>query len=221
MKKDTYRSIEITAVFLTVVGKIVRDICKEKELKIAAAVIAAAVIGFWIVYLFIRVCKEEGIGKEWGFTCKKFKPAMKWAGIVGGILICGFITYGLVVNHTKFSRNILISVVVYPVWGLAQQFLFISLIAGNLKNFQRIKFNEFQIVAFTSILFCFVHFPNPCLMIPTFFMAIFFAMMFLKYKNIYPLAIFHGVVGAVFYYFVLNEDPLAEMIAEICIRICT
>jgi hypothetical protein len=166
------------------------------------------------------VCKEKTIHKEWGFTCNNFKPAMKWVAIAGGISICGFMIYGLKVNHTKFSMNILWSVLVYPVWGLAQQLLFISLVAGNLEKCQRIKFNEFQILAITSTLFCFVHYPNPCLMIATFFMAIFFAMMFLKYRNIYPLAIFHGVVGAVFYYFVLNEDPWVDMIAEICSRIC-
>lgn len=223
MKKDTYRFIEITAVLLTGTGKLVYDSIKENERDAIAAskIIAGALIAFWIVYFAFRLITTQGrVLKDWGFRKKKFKPAMLWVGTAAAISICGFMVYGLVVHQTNLTKNILWSVLVYPFWGLVQQLLFISLVAGNLKKLKKIRFNEFQILAFTSILFCLVHYPDPCLMITTFFMAIFFAMMFLKYRNIYPLAIFHGVVGAVFYYFILDRDPWAEMITKICDTLC-
>ena len=220
MQKDTYRSIEITAVSLTVVGKLVYDYCKEQNSIIAATIIAAPVIAFWIVYLFIRLWKEEGIHKEWGFTGKNFIPAMICVGIVGAISICVFIIYGLVVHNTKFTINILYIVLVYPVWGLVQQFIFISLFAGNLNDHEKITIDKFLIVLITSVLFSALHTSDDKLMIVTFFMAMFCTCIFLKYKNLYPLGIFHGVVGAIFYYFFLNKDAWCEMICAICNFIC-
>ena len=214
MKKDTYRSIEITAVFLTVVGKLIYDSCCEQKIAVAAAAI------FWVLYLIPRACKEEGICKEWGFTGKNFKPAMKWVGIAGVILIGGAIAYGLVCQNAKFNSNILKAIPLYILWGTIQQFIFISLFAGNLQDSQNIKLRKWLIILITSILFLALHTSRMELMIVTFPMAGLCTFLFLKYRNLFPLGIFHGVVGAVFYYFVLNEDPWADLIAQICSQLC-
>jgi len=216
MKKDTYRLIEITAVFLTVVGKLIYDNYQDQK-----SIIAAVIIAFWVGYIVIRRITKKGLFKHWGFTKTNFRPAIICVGIVGAILICGIITYGLVRHNAKFNVNILKAIPLYIIWGLVQQFIFISLFAGNLKDLEKIEIDKFLIVAITSILFSALHTSNDALVIVTSFMAIFCTFIFLKYRNLFPLGIFHGVVGAVFYYFALNEDPWAELITSIWSKICT
>jgi hypothetical protein len=210
-----YRSIEISAVIVTVVGKLIYDHCKESR-----AILAVAIIGFWVVYLFIRVKNDKGILNDWGFTKTNFKPAMQCVALVGFVSVYWIIAPSLVFHKTKFNINIFYVIPLYIIWGLIQQFIVISLFAGNLNDFQKPKIKKWLIVAITSFLFSTLHTSNETLMIVTFFMAIICTSIFLKYRNLYPLGIFHGVVGAVFYYFTLHEDQWSDLIAAICNRIC-
>ena len=207
---DKQRLFEIIAVIITGAGKFVFvDLLDQKLIYIITAIL------FWIVYSIIRMSTIKGIHKYWGLSKSNINPTLKIVGIIGIILICGFVIYGLVFNKTKLSFNILFVLLTYPIWGLIQQFLMMSLFAGNLKDLKKIKLNYYLIVALTCIMFSIVHYPSRMLMIATFIMAIFYSVIFLKHRNIIPLGIFHGILGGLFYYFVLNKDPWMEMISAI------
>lgn len=132
--------------------------------------------------------------------------------IVGLIVLGGFVVYGWFMGTLRFHWHIVIILLIYPVWGLVQQFLMMSLFAGNLKDFESKHFNKTLIVILTSILFSMVHYPSFHLIIATFIMALFYSIVFLSKRNIIPLGIFHGVLGGVFYFVVLNRDPWVEFI---------
>jgi uncharacterized protein len=149
-----------------------------------------------------------------GLSFSNTKETFKIVGIVGLIILCGFIVYGID-RQTKLSWNILFILLTYPIWGLVQQFLMMSLFAGNLKDLGLKQINKVLIIIFTSVLFSIVHYPSFLLISATFVMAIFYSIIFLNKRNIIPLGIFHGVLGGVFYYVVLNRDPWLEFIAVI------
>jgi membrane protease YdiL (CAAX protease family) len=44
-------------------------------------------------------------------------------------------------------------------------------------------------------LFCIAHIPNPVLMLATLGMGLFWAELFRRYRNIYPLSVAHAILG--------------------------
>lgn len=195
-------------VIFTGLGKLLFvDILNVKFLYIIAA------ISFWTIYFVIRVSKNKELIKYWGLSISNAKETFKIVAIVGSVMLGTFVIYGIFRNNLIFHWNIVIILLLYPIWGLVQQFLMMSLFAGNLKDYQKKHFNESLIVILTSILFSLVHYPSFPLIMATFIMAIFYSIVFLRRRNIIPLGIVHGILGGVFYYAVLNRDPWLEFIA--------
>jgi hypothetical protein len=48
-------------------------------------------------------------------------------------------------------------------------------------------------------------------MIGTFVLALIYSTVYLRQRNVYALGIFHGWLGAIFYYTVVARDPFAEV----------
>ncbi len=201
------RRFEIFMVILTGLGKILFvDVLDVKFIFIIAA------IAFWVIYFLRRVSKNKELIKYWGLSFSSAKETFRIVTIVGLIVLGGFVMYGLFMGTYRFHWHLLVILLVYPIWGLVQQFLMMSLFAGNLKDYESKHFNKALIVVLTSILFSLVHYPSFHLIIATFIMALFYTIVFLRERNIIPLGIFHVVLGGVFYFLVLNRDPWGEFI---------
>ena len=95
------------------------------------------------------------------------------------------------------------------------QFLTIALLAGNLKDLKKVKLKKNLIILTTAIVFSAVHCPSLWLMLGTFVLALFYGYIYLKAKNIYALGLFHGWLGALFYYTVVDQDPFADVFLKI------
>jgi hypothetical protein len=168
-------------------------------------------IAFWCSYFVYRVSKNKRLINYWGLSFSNVKDTLKIVAIPGLIILLALIIYGIFTIH--FTWNILFVLITYPIWGLVQQFLMMSLFAGNLKDYNGKKINTSFIVIITSVLFSIVHYPSLPLILVTFAMAIFYSIVFLLKRNIIPLGIFHGVLGGMFYYVVLQRDAWLEFIA--------
>lgn len=201
------RRFEIVMVILTGLGKILFvDVLDVKFIYVIAA------IAFWVIYFIRRISKKKELIKYWGLSFSNARETFQLVTIVGLIVLGGFVLYGWFMGTLRFHWHILIILLIYPAWGLVQQFLMMSLFAGNLKDYESKHFNKTLIVILTSILFSLVHYPSYQLIIATFIMALFYSIVFLSKRNIIPLGIFHGVLGGVFYFLVLNRDPWMEFI---------
>ena len=111
----------------------------------------------------------------------------------------------------NMTWHIIPLLITYPIWGSIQQFLTIGLLAGNLRDFKKIKLSKTLIIFMTAVFFSLVHYPSTWLMAGTFILALFYGYVYLKAKNIYVLGLFHGWLGALFYYTVVNQDPFADV----------
>lgn len=167
---------------------------------------------FWGIYIIYRNKNNKSILKYWGFTRINFFITFKLAGIFALILIGIFTASAIINQYQLFDKHLLYVLLLYPMWGLIQQFMMMSLVLGNLKDMSSGKIPEFVYVLIASILFSAVHFPSVILMIITFILALYYSQIFLRYRNLYALGLFHGWIGSFFYYYVLDFDSWEKVI---------
>jgi len=175
--------------------------------------IITAILG-WIGYTIIRQKNVKGILHYWGFRTDNFKKVLLLVLPFGVVSVLAFLTIGYSQSTINITWHILPILLIYPLWGMIQQFLMIGLIAGNLVDIQGRPINKVLIIFINAILFSLVHYPNNWLVVGTFILALFYGWIYLKAKNVFVLGIFHGWLGAFFYYTVVNRDPFVEVFGK-------
>jgi len=80
----------------------------------------------------------------------------------------------------------------YAIWALEQQFILNSFF---YRRFENLMGENVQALLATAVLFSLVHMPNPVLVPATLVAGLFFVAAFRKFRNIYPLAVAHAVLG--------------------------
>jgi hypothetical protein len=199
------RLFEIVAVTLTAVGKFVF----MDHLDLRLPYVITAVVG-WSLYIILRSRQQKGILSYWGFRRDTFKKTVRILFPFGLASILIFLIIGAYQGTINISWHILPIMITYPLWGIIQQFLIIGLVSGNLHDLERPALNKYAVILFSAIIFSIVHYPSAWLMIGTFFLALFYGFVYLRIRNIYALGIFHGWLGAFFYYTVVGTDPFKD-----------
>ena len=209
---DKVRWLEIIAVALTAVGKFIfMDILNIRLSFVIVVVIA------WSGYVMYRYKKDKNVLKDWGFRLDNFKTVLRYMLPFALFSIISFIIIGSIQKTINITWHILPLLITYPIWGSIQQFITIGLIAGNLSQLRAVKLHKGVIVMVTAVLFSIVHYPSVWLMIGTFILALFYGYVYLRSKNIYVMGLFHGWLGALFYYTVVNRDPFEEVFLNLMV----
>jgi membrane protease YdiL (CAAX protease family) len=207
---DRQRKLEITAVFVTAAGKFVfMDWLQWKLPFILAAIIA------WTAYVMYRKKRIKGILLYWGFRTDNFREVLKIVlpfGITAVITVFGI---GFYLDTINMTWHIIPVLILYPVWGIIQQFLVIGLVAGNLKDMKRYDFPDMLILVTTALLFGLLHYPFYWLIAGTFALALFYGFVYLRARNVFVMGIFHGWLGGLFFYTVVGRDPFAEVFGNV------
>ncbi|MFC0602944.1 CPBP family glutamic-type intramembrane protease [Winogradskyella pulchriflava] len=203
---DKVRILEILGVVLTGVGKFIfMDYLNWRLPFVVVAILA------WSFYVLYRYKKDKNVLKDWGFRFDNFKHVLKLMLPFAVISVVSFFIIGYFQGTINVTWHIIPLLITYPIWGSIQQFLTIGLLAGNLKDFKHFKLRKATIILITALFFSLVHYPSVWLMIGTFILALFYGYIYLKAKNVYVLGLFHGWLGALFYYTVVNQDPFADV----------
>lgn len=122
-----------------------------------------------------------------------------------------FLVVGYLHNTINLTWHIIPILIIYPIWGTIQQFLLIGLVAGNFQDLNNFSIKKITIIILTALLFAVVHFPNYWLIVATFVLALFYGSIYLKARNVYVMGLFHGWLGGLFFYTVLDRDPFLEV----------
>ncbi len=163
----------------------------------------------WSVYLGVRLVTVPGTAREWGFRKDGFLPAMK-AGMLFALIALGpLLVYGWYHSRFPLPLTFWLVVLLYPVWGLGQQFALQALITRNLCVFVPRLWPR---IMAASVIFSAAHFPNYRLMALTLVAGVAFSWIYEKYRNLWSIGIVHGFLGALAYYVVLGHDPGADLI---------
>lgn len=200
------RVFEIVAVIVTGLGKFIfMDLLEMRFPYIAVA------CTFWLVYIFIRKKEIPQILSYWGLTFKGFGRTFLELLPLAILLAIAFVLLGNRLGTNILNINIIPILLIYPIWGIIQQFIMIGIFARNLKDREPNKLPVAVIVLFTSLLFAVVHFPFQILVVATFFLALVYTTLYLKGRNLLVMGIYHGWMGALFFYTMMERDPFFEV----------
>lgn len=169
------------------------------------------VILFWAVYILKRYKAEPDVLKKWGFREEGFRATFLFVLPFAVVIVSAITWYGTRAHPRLFNPNLIPVFLLYPAWGIIQQFMMIALIANNLKQITTLNLSTNQIILLISILFSIAHFPDLTLMGFTFFMELLFLVAFFRYRNLWPLGLFHGWIGSLLLFLVMGRDLWKEL----------
>lgn len=200
------RLFEVLAVILTGLGKFLfMDLLELRFFYIFTAIF------FWGIYIFIRSRSNPAILNYWGLNSKRFKQTFLELLPFALILSALFIIIGFKLETSVLNVRIIPILLIYPVWGIIQQFIMIGILTRNLKDSNKIKVGESWIILITAVVFAIVHYPFFLLVISTFLLALVYTKLYLNDRNLIVLGIYHGILGALFFYTLLGRDPFIEV----------
>ena len=199
--------LEITAVLLTAAGKFV---FMDRDVRLPFIITA---ILLWVIYILWTYRREPDRVRHWGFRKDNFATVFRILLPYAILSVLSCFVAGFAMGTINLSWHILPILLLYPLWGTIQQFLLISLVAGNLQDLYPQAGNKGKtiIIVSAAVLFGAVHYPFWWLVAGTFVLALLYGYVFLRERNIYVLGVFHGWLGALFFYTVVNRDPFAEV----------
>lgn len=197
--------IEVLFVLLTVAAFQVGEYLGLKVVFIATAA------AFWVSYVLVRRRRDRAVLREWGFRKENLLPATA-ASLAALVAVGGAIfALRLLRNPLWLPRNFWVTLALYPLWGIVQQFLMNGIIARNLSR----RLPPAATVFCTAALFAVAHAPDAALMGLTFMAACIWVPIYLRWRNLWPLGVCHGLLGAVAYYVLLGRDVWLELTAAL------
>lgn len=206
MKEEQYKTFEIIGAILTAVGKFV--FVNWLEWKLPYIIVACL---FWIGYVIYRARRDPRALEYWGLTTTNFNKTAKELVPIAALCMLLFIGLGNYFGTNVLDWTILPILLLYPFWGIVQQFLTVGLIAKNLDELKRPQINRWLIILLTALIFAGIHYPYPLLILGTFLLALVYATIYLRGRNLLVLGILHGWLGTIFMYTILGRHLWDEV----------
>lgn len=166
------------------------------------------VIAGWGGYVGYRATTEPGYLAGLGFTDENLGRAARDVGLLAAGAALGMGVYGAANGSLRLDASMLPLLVLYPAWGLTQQMLVQGFLTRPLAE---AGLPTLAVAPITGAAFGAVHVPNWALTAATTAMGGAFAPLYLRDGNLWPLGVAHGGLGALFYVWVLDLDPWAEL----------
>jgi hypothetical protein len=165
---------------------------------------------FWAVFVAGRAWQGPGVFRAWGFRADNLLvasvlPAGVFVAGAGCLAILGFRQ-----GTFRFPAHALPLFLVYPVWGVIQQFLMLGVVASNLERIDGLGRRKVLIVLIVALIFGLIHIFNLRLVVATFVLELLIVPLYLWQRNLWPLGVLHGWLGGLFYLWVENRDLWVE-----------
>ena len=202
---DRRRLYEILAILFLALGRLVFMV----ELGWRLPFIAVVILG-WGGYVYQRLQDEPELKTYWGLTTDDFRRDFLRLLPIALACVALFVAYGFYFETEVLDWSLLLILLVYPIWGVAQQFLALSIFARHLKDGWGGGRADWLVILCTGGLFGLIHYPFPLLMGATFLLGLTYAYLYLRGYNILVLGLYHGWLGGVFFYTVLGRNSFAE-----------
>ena len=162
---------------------------------------------FLVLYAFLESKYGDRKFADFGVRTDNLKSATKWNFIVLGPILLGLSIYALT-NGVHHPLHFIYAVLLYPLWGLTQQFVFQGIF---LNACRKMGLGYFSILLATFV-YTIVHYPSMFMIKFTAIGGLLFSTLFYFRPNIIPIGIFHGVFGAFLYYVLRNKDPFEKLL---------
>ena len=169
----------------------------------------AAILLMFVGYLVWRVQTSPGVLRTWGIRADNFAPAI--VAHLGFAAISALALFGLAVTTgpVEMPTSFWVTVFLYPIYGVVQQFALQNFIARNLRMMLS---GSVPVAATAAIFFGLSHYPRLELVALTFVAGFFFTLIYQRFSNLWAVGLAHGLMAALAMYLVLGEDPGAEIL---------
>lgn len=165
---------------------------------------------FWLIFVAWRIHRDRGALVTWGFRLDNLREAARVPAVLFVVATLAFAAYALAKHQFQFPAHTLLLFLLYPLWGVIQQFLVLGILVGNLERVGAIGGRPIALVVIGAVVFGAIHLPDPVLTAGTTILALVYVPLFLKHRNVLPLGIVHGWIAALFYLWVLGRDVWME-----------
>lgn len=158
-------------------------------------------------YLIYELAFDKRRPRDFGLRTDNLLASLKLNALVFGPPILATFIYAWikgVSNPLHFAYALLL----YPLWGLIQQFAFCGILLGNLKRLGA----GWWSVPVMALAFSLVHYPSTFLMKLTAIGGLMIGAVYYRVANVWPIAVVHGVFGAFAYYIYRDKDPFARLL---------
>ena len=180
----------------------------------AQSVFIITAVGFWIVFIYCRASNDLTVMDEWGFRCKNLARCFLMATLLAVPILVAMAGFAASRGKLTFPAHAWILLALYPIWGIIQQFLIQALVVRNVAR-SGLALSPAAIVLIGATLFSMAHLNNLPLLLATFGLGLVFVPLYLRYRNLWPLGLYHGWLGTLFYFWVLGCDPWSKLLAGI------
>ena len=153
-------------------------------------------------YILNSARSDPNLLREYGVRFDNFYPASKRALILFIPIFLATLLWAFKRGWQSPPASFYYVVLLYPIWGIAQQFLFQSFFHTRLIRLGLAPWS----ILIVALAFATVHLPSINQIALSFFGGLLYSYIFLKHPNIIPLGIAHGLFAAVWYYFILGKD---------------
>lgn len=179
-------------------------------LRLQLAFIVGACI-FWTGFVVARAAMNPSILAQWGFARRNLGRGLALLAPVAVVTVSGFAAYGMLTGKMVLHWHIVVVGLLYPVWGLVQQFLIVALLAGGIEKHTRIS--KEGIALLTAMVFAAAHVPALPLVVAAFCLALITTSAYFRHRNLWALGLFHGWFATGLYYFALGQDLWAAVVS--------
>jgi hypothetical protein len=171
-------------------------------------------VGGWTYYVVSRSRRDPSLLREWGFRRSGLEPTLFVSAGVTLLAIGIMAVIGSYRGHLRIHWHMLPLLLLYPVWGVIQQFLIQALVAANLVRDERGPRSPALALFVSACLFATAHVPKLELMAATFLLGATFTPIYLRWRNLWPLGLCHGWAGLFFYFWVQGSDPVNVLLKD-------
>ena len=174
----------------------------------AARVFNVGVAIAFLFYVTWRAGSTRHMVHIWGMQFANFWPSLKFQLMFGLPAMALLVAYGIYSNSFPPPRTFWLAVILYPVWGIVQQFALQNLLVRNLRTVVRPRVARALLAAG---FFGLAHVPLIPIVVLTFVGGFFLTWIYEHRPNLWAAGCVHGVLGAMAFYFVLGKDPGARL----------
>jgi uncharacterized protein len=169
---------------------------------------------YWALFVIVRAWQDENAFRQWGFRTQDLLPAAAASAVVFCVGALAMAMIAAYQRHLDFPLHTLVLFLVYPIWGVIQQFLALGIVVSNLERTDASRRRLPLIVLGSAALFGLMHIYDWRLAAATFLFELAVIPLYLKYGNLWPLGILQGWLGALFYLWILREDLWVESLGH-------
>jgi hypothetical protein len=165
---------------------------------------------FWTAFVVVRARQDRNAFRAWGFRTDNLGRASVIPAVLFLVAAGGMMAYAALSGTLRFPPHTLLLFLVYPAWGVVQQFLALGIVVTNLERVEGLRGHRAVVVLVGAVLFGLVHVYDARLVGGTMLLELVIISLFLAYRNVWPLGLLHGWLGGLFYLWALNRDLWAE-----------